>query len=171
LDPAGKGRATLKRRAADEVKTNVSLSADARDRFLALLAATNNLDQAETYESPRKVADLGTKHMTLEMPSGKREAEFNFSQRKDVVDLVNFSDGVIAGESLAIEIDTALRFDRLSIPKKIEQIEDGLKSNRYADPERLIPILDKILADQRIMNFARNHAGKMREQILAKKVK
>jgi len=69
-----------------------------------------------------------------------------------------------------LEIETALRFDRLGIPKKIERIESDLKNNRIADPERLVPILDKILADQRIMNYARDHAGKMKEQILTKKL-
>ena len=66
--------------------------------------------------------------------------------------------------------EAALRFDRLGVPKKIERIESDLKNNRIADPERLIPVLDKILSDQRIMNYARDHAGKMKEQILSKKL-
>jgi hypothetical protein len=172
LNPAGKGPVRLKRRNADELKVDVSLSTSARDRFLTLLAATRNLEQAETYESGRKVADLGRKRLTLELPSGeRREADFNYSIRKEVIDLVSFFEGVTNQEMIGFDIDTALQFDRLSIPKHLERIERDLKSNRVADPERLVSILDKIRADQRIVNYARNQAGKMKEQILAKKGK
>ena len=93
----------------------------------------------------------------------------NFSTRKDATDLASFFDGIINEETIGFDIDTALQFERLSIPKRLDQIENELKSNRIADPERLIPILDKIQADQRLMNYARSKAGKMKEQILAKK--
>src|SRR5689334_3334704 len=72
LDPAGKGLVRFKRRAGDAIKIDVSLSASARDRFASLLEATNNLDQADTYESARKVADLGKKHFTLELATGNK---------------------------------------------------------------------------------------------------
>jgi len=171
LDPTGKGQGRFKRRAGDEIKMDIALSPTARERYLTLLAATNYLDQADTYESQRRVANLGRKHLKLELPSGApREGVFNFSTRKDVMDLVTLFDAVINQEMWALEIETALRFDRLGIPKKIERIESDLKNNRIADPERLVPILDKILADQRIMNYARDHAGKMKEQILTKKL-
>jgi len=169
LDPAGKGIVRFKRRGADEIKVPVALSDSARDRFVAQVVATNNLDGAESYEAPRKVADLGKKHFTLETRSGKREAEFNFSLRKEVNDLMNFFDGVIHEEMVGFDIDNALQFDRLSIPKKLDAIDNDLKSNRFADPERLIPILDKIQSDQRVMNYARERAVKMKQQITSGK--
>src|SRR5215510_2456062 len=73
LNAAAEGVIRLKKRSADEIKVPVTLSPSTRDRFLAVIAATNNLDQSETYESGRKVADLGKKHLTLETPSGKKE--------------------------------------------------------------------------------------------------
>ena len=72
-------------------------------------------------------------------------------------------------EMIAFEIDTMLQYDRLGIPKKLEHIGNELKSNRISDPERLVPILGKIQADQRLVNYARAIAGKMKEDILAKK--
>jgi hypothetical protein len=169
LNPAGKGMVRFKRRSMEEISVDVALSNSARDRFVMAVDAMNNLEGADAYESPRKVADLGTKHFTLETSSGKKEAEFNFSQKKEVNDLMNFFDGVINEEMVGFDIDNALQFDRLSIPKKLDQIDVQLKSNRFADPERLIPILDKIQADHRIMNYARDRAGKMKQEILTKK--
>ena len=72
---------------------------------------------------------------------------------------------------MVFDIENALQFDRLSIPKWVERIETDLKRNAFADPERLIPLLDKIKADSRVMNYTRDLAGKMKEQILTKKTK
>jgi hypothetical protein len=172
LDSAGKGQVQFKRRAGDPIKLGVTLSPAARDRFLSILEAANYLDQADTYEAPRKVADLGKKRVTIELTSGaKREGEFNYSMKKEVNDLMNFCEGVINEEMIGFDIDNAIQYDRLSIPKRIDLMENELKSNRIADPERLIPILDKIQSDQRLINYARARAGKMKEQILNKKSK
>src|SRR5215469_5363902 len=70
LDSSGKGLVQFKRRAGDPIKLAVTLSPAARDRFLSILEATNYLDQADTYEAPRKVADLGKKRVTIELTSG-----------------------------------------------------------------------------------------------------
>ena len=170
FDPAGKGLVQFKRKSGDPIKLGFVLSSSARERVLSIIESTNNLDQPETFESGRKVADLGKKHLTIELASGaKREGEFNYSLRKDVNDLMNFCEGVINEEMIGFDIDNAIQYDRLSIPKKIDMMENELKNNRIADPERLIPILDKIQNDQRLINYARARAGKMKEQILAKK--
>ena len=58
-----------------------------------------------------------------------------------------------------------MQFERLSIPKRLEQVENELKANRIADPERLIPILEKIEADPQILNYARAQASKIKKQI------
>ncbi len=169
LNSAGRGLVRFKRRGAEAIKTDIALSPSAKERFLAAVAATDNLEQADSYESNRKVADLGKKRLTMELPSGNRDATYNYSVRPEVITLGNFFDGVINEETIAFEVDTMLQFDKLGIPKKLELIGNELKSNRIADPERLIPILEKIQADQRLVNYARAIAGKMKEEIAAKR--
>lgn len=159
----------MKKRGLDEIKLDVALSPTARDRFQGIIAATNYVENGESWESGRKVADLGKKHVTLESTFGKREAEFNYSLRKEVNDLVGFVEGVFNEEMIGLDIDNAIQFDKLAIPKQLEHIETELKSNRIADPERLVPILDKIQSDARLINYARARAGKMKDEILSKK--
>src|SRR5206468_1999497 len=77
LDPAAKGEIKFKRRQAETVNVSIQLSPAGRDKFISLLAATNYLDHPETFESGKKIADLGAKRLTIEMPSGKREGTFN----------------------------------------------------------------------------------------------
>jgi hypothetical protein len=168
LDAEGKGEVKFKRREAETVNVSILLSPAARDRFLAVLAATNYLDRPETFESGRKVADLGAKRLWVQLPSGKREATFNYSLRKDVTDLSTFFENLISQETMTFDITNAMQFERLSVPKRLDQFENELKANRVADPERLIPMLEKIEADQRLMNYARTQAGKIKKQIQSK---
>jgi len=165
LDSTAKGEVKFKRRQADSVNVMIQLSPAAQERFIAALEATNYLAQGDTYESGRKVADLGRKRLTLELPSGKREATFNYSDRKEVMDLAAFFDALINQETISFDLDNAIQFERLSIPKRLEQIENELKANRIGDPDRLIPMLEKIEADQRLMNYARTQASKIKKQI------
>lgn len=169
LKPDGHGQVRFKRREAEMVQVNIQLSSPAKDRFLAVLQATNHLEQGDAYESNRKVADLGKKTLVLDMVSGQRKAAYNYSSRKEVLDLQNFFEGLINQEAIGFDIDNALQFERLSIPKRLEQIENEIRSNRVADPVRLIPILEKIEGDQRVMNIARAHAGRIRQQIQSRK--
>ena len=165
LDAEAKGEVRFKRREAETVNLSIQLSPGAKEKFQTLLGATNYLERPETFESGRKIADLGPKRLMIEMPSGKREGTFNFSIRKDIADLSNFFEGLINQETIVFDMTTALKFDRLSIPKRLEQIENEIRSNRIADPERLIPMLERIEKDQQILNYARTQAGKIKKQV------
>ena len=85
--------------------------------------------------------------------------------RKDVSDLSAFFEGLINQETLGFDIRNAMQFEKLSIPKRLEQVENELKANRISDPDRLIPMLEKIEADQQIVNYARLQAGKLKKRI------
>jgi hypothetical protein len=165
FDANAKGEITFKRRQADTVTQPIELSATAREKFVSLLSATNYLEHPETFESGRKIADLGAKRLTIETASGKREGTFNYSLRKDITDLSTFFESLINQETMMFDITNAIQFERLSIPKRLEQVQNELKANRIADPERLVPMLERIEKDSQIMNYARAEAGKIKKQI------
>ena len=165
LDPSGKGIFKFRPRDADSVDIPVRLSDDVAEDFVRLLADTDYLAEGEDYESGRNVANLGVKTLTLEAPSGRRQAVFNFSTIREVSKLVSFFDLLINQELLVFDIDVALQFDRLAIPRKLDQLEKNLRAKRVADARRLIPILDKIAADTRLVNFARTTATRLKKQI------
>src|SRR5262249_2700147 len=121
LDPNAKGSINFKRRQAETVTVPVELSETGKERFISLLMATNYLERPETFESGRKIADLGAKRLTIELPSGKREGTFNYSLRKDITDLSTFFEALINQETMAFDLTTAMQFERLSIPKRLEQ--------------------------------------------------
>jgi hypothetical protein len=165
----GTGELTFKRRGSEAVHLSLKLSPAGHTRFLAVLAATNHLSGAANWESKRKVADLGRKRLVLEMTDGKREADFNYSDLKEVNALATFFDGVLNQGTIMFDMETALRFERLSVPERLDSIESELKANRIADPPGLIPMLEKIEQDSRVMDYARGHAQQMKQRIAAGK--
>jgi hypothetical protein len=165
LDADAKGDIKFKRRDADTVNLPIQLSSFGKEKFVSLLTATNYLDHPETFESGRKIADLGQKRLTIETASGKREGAFNFSLRKDITDLSNFFEALINQETISFDLTNAMQFERLSLPKRLEQLEIELKANRIGDPEGLIAVLEKVENNQQIVNYARAQAGKIKKQI------
>jgi hypothetical protein len=170
LKPDGIGESRFKPRGSQEMPPVVlTLSPPGREKFLSIIAATQNLKDREKYESKRRVANLGRKHITLEMASEKREADFNYSDLKEVNALTTFFDGLINQVTIMQDIESAARYERLSVPERLEQLENEIKIGRIADPQGLIPALDKIVEDQRILEYARQHAQQMKSQILVSK--
>ncbi len=169
LDPEAKGEIKFKRREAETVNVPIRLSPAGRDRFLMALAGTNYLEKPETFESGRKIANLGAKRLTIETSAGKREGTFNYSIRKDIIELSSFLENLINQETLSFDMWNAIQFDRLSVPKRLDQVENEIRANRIADPGRLISVLEMIEADQRLMNYARTQAGKIKKQIQNRK--
>src|SRR4051812_45774117 len=72
LDADAKGSVRFKRRQADTVDMPIQLSTAAREKFISLLTSTSYLEHPETFESGKKIANLGEKRLSVELPSGKR---------------------------------------------------------------------------------------------------
>ena len=169
LTATGTGESRFTRRGGQETRSALTLSDDGRSNVLALVAATRNLEERERYESKRKVANLGRKHITLELTAETREAEFNYSDIKEVNALSTFFDSLINQETLVAGLDTAARYDRLSIPERLEELESQLRIDRLADPKALVPALDRIIQNDQILDYARENALRLKNQILAQK--
>jgi hypothetical protein len=166
VTPDGAGEGQLKRRGSDQVQSMFTLSPSGREKLLSVIAATRNLEDGKSYETKRKVADLGRKHLSLEMASGTREADFNYSDLKEVNALSAFFDGLLNQQTLILDLETAIRYERLSVPERLDQLENELKVSRIGDPEGLIPILDKIMQDTRVLDYARQHAEQIKNRVL-----
>ncbi len=166
LTSDGAGESQLKRRGSDAVQAAFTLSPSGRTRFLSVIGATKNLEDAKNYETKKKVADLGRKHLSLELPSGTREASFNYSDLKYVNDLAAFFDGLLNQQTLTLDLDNAVRYERLSIPARLNQLEDDLKGGRIGDPEGLAPLMERISQDERVLEYAREQAARIKNRLL-----
>jgi hypothetical protein len=165
LNPAGAGETRFKRRESDDLKFGITLSPGGTNQFLGVLAGTKYLAKASSYESTKKVANLGMKHLVLETSTEKREAKFNYSEMKDVGALVDFFEALIALETIAVDLEWAVQFDRLGVPDRLDRLDAFVKAGRVADPKTLISILELVSSDEHIVNYARTHARALKDKI------
>ena len=64
-----------------------------------------------------------------------------------------------------MNLQQKLKYDRLGVNDALRQFEDDLGKRTLPEPERLLPVLDKVAADQRIVDVARQRARALAERI------
>ena len=165
----GTAQSRMKRRGSEESSRTLILSDSAQGRLVSAIAATRNLEDRQKYETKKKVANLGRKHLLLELPSETREASFNYSDLKEVNALATLLDALINQQVMISNMELAAQYERLSIPERLEDLQSQLKVGRLGDPQGLIPLLDKLIQNERILEYARDHARLIKEQIIAAK--
>jgi hypothetical protein len=169
LNPDGTGAVRYKPREAAEVRTEVVLSQPAFDRFASALIRTRFLAGSASYESKKKVGDLGLKRLAVELPEGRREASFNYSEIKDVRDLVEFLDGLINQEMALMRLEASLKYQRLGVPDNLEFIAGEIQANRIVDSLRMAEAMERVQNDSKVLDSARETARKLKTQLLKKK--
>ena len=78
----------------------------------------------------------------------------------------------IAWQEIALfDMENAQRYQPLDLPKQIETLENDLRLERIAEPERVLGPLKEIAADDFQPLIARNHAKRIIEAIKKGKYK
>ncbi|MGH9428831.1 MAG: hypothetical protein ACRD2L_21300 [Terriglobia bacterium] len=165
LNSNGNGQSCFKKRNEDEIKLPVTLRASAIETLRALFQKANFLDESRDFVSQRRVADMGSKTIRLEAGSKQREVVYNYTEDRALQEITNFFENLSQQERALFEMNLALKYDRLGIPKKLDELDRNLNANRIIAPERFTPVLEKIYADQTLMNLARKEAKKLLARI------
>ena len=165
LSEKGTGQFQFKNRAGDLVEVSLALRPSTVDSLLALFVQADFWNESKNFVSPRKVADMGMKTIRLESGLRSREVTFNYTEDKNLQEIMNFFENLCQQEKTLFEIDLALKYDRLGIPKKLDELERNLTAKRIVAPERFAPVLEKIYQDETLMNLARKEARKLLSKI------
>lgn len=161
LDGSGNGKFEYKPRESENIAVDLELSPVTVNALLFLFVRADFLNENKDFVSLRKVADMGMKTIRFEMDSRKREVSFNYTEDRGVQQIVSFFENLCQQERILFEIELALKYDRLGIPKKLDELGRDLSSNRIVAPERFTTVLDRIYQDESLMNYARVEARKL----------
>jgi hypothetical protein len=165
LSSNGHGQYYFKKRDQEEIRLPVKLRASAIETLRALFHKADFLNESRDFISQRKVADMGLKTVRLETGSDQRDVVYNYTEDRTLQEISNFFENLCQQEKALFEMDLALKYDRLGIPKKLDELDSSLSARRVVAPERFAPILEKIYADQTLMNLARKQARKLLARI------
>lgn len=130
---------------------------EATTRQIFALAADLN-DFRVPLESHKRVADLGRKTFTYEQGAEKHEVEFNYTTKQTARDLTDLFERVAGVEEHLDTLQYALKYDPLSLPQELLHIQIDLEHKALADPQLMVPQLEQIANNPRLLHIAQVRA-------------
>lgn len=132
------------------------LSESTTERIFALATALD--DFRVPLESHKKVADLGHKTFSYERGSEKHEVEFNYTTKATARDLTDLFERIAGVEEHLDALQYQLKYDPLSLPQELLRIQIDLEHKALADPELMVPQLEEIANNPRLLHIAQVRA-------------
>ena len=109
-------------------------------------------------ESHRKVANLGMKTLRYEAGGQENHVQFNYTLNRDAQQLADLFEKIASVEQHLATLEFAMKYDHLSLPQELLQIQIDLENRALADPELLVPTLEKITQNPRFLHLAQARA-------------
>ncbi len=113
----------------------------------------------------RRIADLGQKTFRYEKGGEVHEVQYNYTLNKSATQLALIFEGLFQQERDRMDLQQKLRYDRLGVNDSLKQFQADLGQGTIPEPDRLLPVLDQIGADTRIVDVARQLARSLAERI------
>jgi hypothetical protein len=118
-------------------------------------------------ESSLKVANMGIKTFRYEADGHTGEVKFNYSEDADARALNDSFERITETERSLMELETAVRFDKLGVQQAILRIEILRDQKRLVAPEQFLPMLDRVVKNETFLHIARDRAAALGEWIRA----
>ncbi|MCL6480449.1 MAG: hypothetical protein K6U02_01860 [Firmicutes bacterium] len=122
------------------------------------LAAQLNYFEGLELDVKRRIAHLGTKTFRYEADGRAHETSFNYTLNATANQLLKLFEGLGRQLEHMQSLERSLRYDRLGINDALLRLEADLNRNLLPEPTRLVPLLETIAADDRIIEIARQRA-------------
>jgi hypothetical protein len=106
-------------------------------------------------ESGLKVANMGMKTFRYEANGHSGEAKFNYSEDPDARALNDWFERIADTERSLVELQTAVRFDKLGVQQALNRIETLRDQKRIVAPDQFLPLFDRVAKNESFLHMAR----------------
>jgi hypothetical protein len=161
-----KGSGTYEGHKLNEAQTPrpFQLSAGTTERIFALAGQLHNFHSVDL-ESHKKVANLGQKTLTYQQGEDVDRVVFNYTENRIAQELVDLLEAVGTVEEHIAALEFEMKYDPLGLSQELLQIQIELNSQSLADPEMLIPTLEKIAHGSRFLHLAQVRAQQIIDRV------
>jgi hypothetical protein len=172
LDSSGAGQLRFIRGESDEVlDSKVKLLPQTVARIRQLFDTSLFLVSDTDYQDKKDFSHLGWVTLGAQQGARRRTTRFNFTTNLQMKELGDIFRGIASQEMALFDIENAERYQPLDLPKQLENLENDLRLERIAEPERLLAALNEIAGDDSQPLIARNQAKKIVDAIKKGKFK
>jgi len=116
-------------------------------------------------ESRHKVANLGLKTFTYEAGGKVSRVEFNYTENHTAQQLTELFEKISSVEQHIAQLDYASKYDPLSLPQQLRQIQIELDEHGLLEASLLVPTLEKIAGNPRLLHLAQSRAQEILKRI------
>lgn len=113
----------------------------------------------------RRIADLGQKTFRYENKGEAHETHYNYTLNRPASQLALIFEGLFLQQRDLMDLEQKLKYDRLGVNDALRQFETDLAQQALPEPDQLLPVLDRINADTRVVEVARQRARALAERI------
>ena len=157
INLAGTGTYDIRQLDEDANPQPFEVSPPLAQRIFALAAKLNNFQNVDL-EVHRRLANLGAKTLLYENGAEKHETDFNYTLDDTATQLVNIFEGLARQTTDLSDLVRTMRYDHLGVNDVLLQIERDYTNKLLPEPERLLPTLDQLAADEKFIDIARSRA-------------
>jgi hypothetical protein len=166
LDVKGEGEQRFKRGESDEIiDLKLKLLPETVAHLRELYDKTRFLESDENYQDKKDHSNLGWVTLTLSAGGRQRSARFNYTPNLDIKQVADIFRAVANQQTDIFDIETALQYQPLDVPGKLEILESDLRLERIAEPRQVVATLQEIAKTDTAPLIARNHAKRIIEAI------
>ena len=135
-----------------------------RTKIFGLTAQLHNF-QGQDLDVHRKIANLGEKTFRWEQGGVSHETKFNYTLNPAAAQLLQIFEGLARQQEHYELITRRMKYDRLGIYDALLQFESDLNRGLLPEPQRLVPLLEQIANDPKIVDVARKRAQSLTGRI------
>ncbi|MGA8766819.1 MAG: hypothetical protein WB559_07360 [Candidatus Acidiferrales bacterium] len=129
-----------------------------------LASKLHNFDGVDL-EMHRRIANLGEKTFGYERGAETHRVTFNYTLNSVAAQLLDIFEGLARQQTDISDLDRTMHYDPLGVNDVILQIEKDLDHKLLPEPGQLLPLLDRLAADQHFIDIARERARKLAGRI------
>lgn len=161
------GEASVDIRRLDEPARpdSLILTRETTQRIFSLAAQLSFFRGRPDWEPKQRVAQMGRKTFVYQKGSERNEVTFNYSAIPEVQRLVELFEGVGRTWYYRERITRALIYDRLSLLEIVRQLEADFNRGSLAEPSLLVPVLQDLVRDSRVIHLVQTKAQHLLERI------
>jgi hypothetical protein len=135
-----------------------------REKIFELSAELKNFAMSDL-DVRKRIADLGQKTFRYERDTEVHEVSFNYTLNASANKLMQIFEGLARQQGDLVMLERSVKYDRLGVNDALRQFESDMDHRLLPEPERFLPVLDRIAADSRFVEIARTRARALAERI------
>jgi ribosomal protein S6 len=129
------------------------------------LAHSLNYFRSLDLDSHHKVANMGLKSLTYQDGNETNKVEYNYTEKRAAQELTEIFERIANVEEQIGRLEYAIKYDHLSLPQELNQVQEALDDHNYTEPSLMIPTLEKISTNPHMMHLAQARAQEVVERI------